>query len=493
MRRVLAALIFATLPAPLSAADGGALACFAAGQKPAAVIGACTAALGSGLNAETRVLALLARADAYVAATDLAAARRDFDAVLRLAPNHTAALMGRARINEAEGKAQAAETDLSAVIAAEPAPEVQADAYTRRGALRLARGAADDAATDLEQAGRLLPRDVEIRRALAKARIKGGQIKSAILVLNGALGLAPADIDLLRMRGLAYAQARQFGPAINDFSAVLAAQPEDQPSLEGRGVAALQNGIYGRALADFTRLADLRPNDPHVVFLRANAQLQSGHLKESVDDYTLALKALPGDEESLFGRATARMFQADYAAAEADLGAILAKAPAAAQAIARRGHVRFLRQAYKDAAADFAQALTLPDAPADLLLWQFVAASRGGDTGAAKTLAAGIQKTPADSWPATVARYFLGQISGDDLIKAARNSQGRLCEAYFHLGQAALIQHDSAEAAKLFTAARSTGMSRYVEYAAALAELARQEGVQEKWPSVFRPDNRPKP
>lgn len=467
----LAALTLGAIPA--EAADG-ALACFAAGQKPAAVISTCTAALGSGLNPETRVLALLARADAYVASKDAANARRDFDAALRLNPRQATALLGRARLNEADGKAQAAEADVTAAIAAEPAPEILGEAYARRGILRLAHGAANDAATDLEQAGRLLPRDIEIRRNLARARIKGGQIKSALMVLSGALGLAPTDIDLLRMRGLAYAQARQFGPAINDFSAVLAVQPEDQPSLEGRGVAALQNGIYGRALADFARLADLRPNDPHVIFLRANAQLQSGHLAEAVQDYALVLKVQPGDEESLFGRATAHMFQNDYAGAESDLAAILAKAPNAAQAIARRGHVRFLRQAYKEAAADFTQALTLPDAPADLLLWQFVAATRGGDAAAAKTLAAGIQaKAPADSWEAAVAQYFLGKISGDDLIKAARNSQGRLCEAYFHLGQAALIQGDSAEAAKLFGAARATGMSRYVEYAAATAELAR--------------------
>lgn len=473
MRRTLAVLVLALSATPAMAAES-ALACFAAGQKPAAAISTCTAALGSGLNAETRTLALLARADAYVASKDLAAARRDFDAVLRLAPSHAGALMGRAGINQAEGKAQAAESDLSTVLATEPPVEVQGEAYTRRGNLRLARGAADDAATDLENAGRLLPRDVEIRRSLAKARMKGGQLRAALLVLNGALGLAPSDIDLLRMRALAYAQLRNFGPAINDFSAVLAVQPEDQVSLEGRGLAALQNGVYGRALADFERLAGLRPNDFHVVFLRANAQLQSGRLAEAVTDYTAVLKAQPGDEESLFGRATARMFQADYTAAEADLAAILAKAPTAAQALARRGHVRFLRQAYKESAADFAQALTLPDAPADLLLWQFVAATRGGDPNAAKPLAAGIQaRAQPDSWAASVAQYFLGKISGDDLIKAARNSPGRLCEAYFHLGQAALIENDSAAAARLFAAARSTGMNRYVEYAGAVVELSR--------------------
>ena len=476
MRRALAAgCLFVLAGLPAAAADS-ALACFAADQKPEGKIAACTAALGSGLSADTRALALLARADAYAGAGDRAAARRDFDAVLRLLPNHPAALLGRARLNDAEGKAQAAEADFAGVIAAQPpqSPEILGEAYSRRGALRLARGAAEDAAIDLEHAGGLFPRDVSIRRLLAQARVKANQPRQAISVLNGALSLAANDIDLLRMRALAYAQVRNFGPAINDFTAVLTALPEDQASLEGRGVAALQSGIYGRALADFTRLADLRPGDARALFLRANANLQGEHMDAAVADFTTVLKALPGDEESLFGRATAYMFQADYAGAEADLGVILGKTPTAAQALARRGHVRCLRQAFKDAGTDFTRALTLPDAPTDLLLWQFVANARGGDAAAAKTLAAGLlSKGEADSWAGTVAQYFLGKISGDDLIKAARNSPGRLCEAYFHLGQAALVQNDSAEAAKLFTAARNTGMSRYVEYAAAKIELAR--------------------
>ena len=478
MQRFLAAgwfVIFAGASGVSMAAEG-ALACFAPDQKPAAQVAACTAALGSGLNAETRILALLARAEAYVGVSNRADARRDFDAVLRLAPNHPAAILGRARINDAEGKAQAAEADFSTVIATQPAPapEILSEAYTRRGALRLAGGAFDDAATDLEHAGGLLPRDVDIRRHLAEARFRGNQPRAAISVLNGALGLAPTDVDLLRMRALAYAQLRNFGPAINDFSAVLTAKPEDQVSLEGRGVAALQNGIYGRALADFARLADLRPGDTRVLFLRANANLQGGHMDDAVADFTTVLKAQPGDEESLFGRATAHMFQGDYTGAETDLGAILAKTPTAAQALARRGHVRFLRQAFREAGTDFAQAAALPNAPADLLLWRFVAGARANDAGAAKALSDGFQaRGQADTWPATVAQYFLEKITGDDLIKAARNTPGRLCEAYFYLGQAALVQKEPEAAAKLFTAARSTGMTRFVEYAVSMAELAR--------------------
>ncbi len=465
-----------------SAAAGAAenaLTCFAPGQTPKAQIAACTAALGAGLNVDTRALVLLARAEAYAAAGDRAAAHRDFDAVLRITPTHPGALMGRARMSDADGKAEAAEADYTAVIALQPAPptDILGEAHARRGALRLTRGAVADAADDLLQAGNLLPRDAGIRKLLAQARMRGNDPRAAVAVLNGALGLTPNDLDLLRMRAVAYAQIRNFGPAINDFSAVLTALPEDQIALEGRGVAALHNGIYGRAVADFSRLAELRPGDTGVIFLRGNAYLQDGRLDEAVQDYTTVLKAHPTDEEALFGRATARQFKGDYAGAEADLNAILAKTPAAAQALARRGNVRFMNRAFADARADFTQALPLPDAPADLLLWQFIAGARddkgGGEAGAMAILTAGLQTHDQESWPGTIGRYFLGKLSGDELTAAARNSPGRLCEAYFFLGQSALIQHDPGEAAKLFTAARATGMTRYTEFIGAGAELAR--------------------
>ncbi len=50
---------------------------------------------------------------------------------------------------------------------------------------------------------------------------------------------------------------------------------------------------------------------------------------------------------------------------------------------------------------------------------------------------------------------------------------GRLCEAYYYLGEAALLQKDPGQAKKLFKASMDTGMHRYTEFAAAKAGLAR--------------------
>ena len=80
-------------------------------------------------------------------------------------------------------------------------------------------------------------------------------------------------------------------------------------------------------------------------------------------------------------------------------------------------------------------------------------------------------------WPTPVARYFQGALSGDGLLQAASRepaaAPGRLCEAYFYLGEAALLQNDASEAHKLFAAAVATGMTRFTEYVGAKAELER--------------------
>ncbi len=163
-----------------SAAAGAAenaLTCFAPGQTPKAQIAACTAALGAGLNVDTRALVLLARAEAYAAAGDRAAAHRDFDAVLRITPTHPGALMGRARMSDADGKAEAAEADYTAVIALQPAPptDILGEAHARRGALRLTRGA---------------------------VAVVGGAIRSELVLPLEGFDLLHGDLELMRDPGV---------------------------------------------------------------------------------------------------------------------------------------------------------------------------------------------------------------------------------------------------------------------------------------------------
>src|SRR5437870_5487805 len=107
------------------AADDPPLTCFAPGQTPAAVIAACTTALGGGLDGRTRALALALRAEAWRETGNAAKARADFDTAVALRPDDPELRLARGMLNEQENRAAEAEADFTAAIAAAASrPEV---------------------------------------------------------------------------------------------------------------------------------------------------------------------------------------------------------------------------------------------------------------------------------------------------------------------------------------------------------------------------------
>lgn len=496
-------------------AQDATLACFAARADTVERIANCTAALRRGdLAADTRALALVARAQAYVSAGDARKAVADFDAALDLAPQDAVARLGRGKLREQAGSLALAEADYSAAIAADPQGRnaaVTGEAYTRRGAVRMKRGRMDDAIvdlgearrfnpkdpgpfkargsyflergdaaraiTELEQATALDPGDAEAHTLLGYARLRAGKAGEAVTAFTAALAAGSANNGpALRGRGTAYGRLQNYAAAIADFTAALRLDPKDIAALESRGVAELQSGAYAAAAADFTLLLSARPGDLSATFLRGNARLQGGDAAGAARDFTAVLRRRPGDHDALMSRAVARQFTGEFAGAEDDLTAILERVADAAQPLANRGYVRMMKGEYAAAARDLALAMELPNAPPELAVWRFVAEAHGGHK-PMDVLRAAAEPLVAEHWPAPLLRYFLGAISGDQLLTAAaqdpEDSAGRACEAYYFLGHAALLSQDGRQAAKLFQAALATGMSRHTEYIAAKAELER--------------------
>jgi serine/threonine-protein kinase len=457
---------------PATAAAPATLGCFQADQKTADVIAACSAALDTGLPERTRALALSLRADAWRMQGDRAKARQDYDAALALMPDDPELRLARGRLNAGDNRDKDADADFSVVIATPSTrPEIVGEAYARRGALRLKRGATEDGIADLGEARRLSPTDPMPFKIRGTYFLAHNDPAAAVGELSEALARKPDDLEARRARATAYARERKFTDAIADFDAVLARAP-DAATLRERGVALLQSGAFARAEQDFTASLAAKPS-VETRFLRGNARLQAAAYAGAIADFTAVLQSRATDDEALYGRAMAYQFSGDYAHGEADLSAILGRTPNAARALSQRGSIRFMQAKYQAAGEDFARALSLPQAPADLQVWKFLADARAG----AKPVA----PAPADvNWPAPVLRYFRGELSGDQVLAAgqATRDPGRVCESYFYLGEAALLQGDAAEAAKLFKAAVATGMQRYTEYAAAAAELGRMKPAE---------------
>ncbi len=450
------------------------LDCFAPQADPHATVAACTQAIADPkLAAGTLPLALSARANAYVALNDTAKALADFDTALALVPNDINDLMSRARLREATDPLLA-ERDYTSVIAIDPAAKTPATAVamTRRGTLRIARGDVAGGIDDLGEARRLDPHNPDPLKIRGAYFLRTGDLFQAIAEFTAALALKSDDADTLIQRATAYARQNNFTVAIADFTTALKIAPTHLTALEGRGVAHLQNGNADAAITDFSALLAQKPGDISASFLRATARLQAANWTGADEDYTSVLAVRGSDTESLLGRALAREFTGNFDGAETDLSTILKSKPDAARALATRGHVRFMAAKFAEAAVDYAKAMALPNAPADLALWHFIATRRLGakdaDFGPAS------EKTP-DQWPAPIMRYFLGTLSGDAVLAIALHSPdpgARLCEVYFYLGQAALLQDETKEAARLFAAAIATGKAKFTEYAAAKAELA---------------------
>ena len=508
-----------TLGALLSLVGGPAaaqdmmLACFNSTLDTAAKILACDDAISQGnLPNDTLALAYASRGDARSQSGNAIGALSDYDTALRMMPDDYAARIGRAQVLENLNRPKDAEADYSIVI--ERAPRTQevllGDAYTRRGALRLeigdtaagiadlgearrfdprnpkpfkTRGAyflrngeAEQAALELEQAVDLNAGDSEAQILLGSAQLQLGQSEAAVRAFTSALIVETDNVVALRGRATAYGQLQNYGAAITDYTAALNISGEDTASLEGRGAALLRVGAFAGATSDFDKLLEMNPNDDSARFFRANARFQSGDPTGAAADFSVILNRRPSDGDARVGRGIALQFTGDYKGAEADFTTVLESVPDAAQALANRGFTRIMKGDFAAAAEDLTAAMDLPNAPPYLALWRYIAEARA-EKPTTEILTFALERIDPGRWPAAIIRYFLGDASGDEIIAAAidnpTGATGRLCEAYFFLGQAALILGDKTEAQRLFNAALNTAAVRYTEYAGAKAELAR--------------------
>lgn len=82
-----------------------------------------------------------------------------------------------------------------------------------------------------------------------------------------------------------------------------------------------------------------------------------------------------------------------------------------------------------------------------------------------------------DQWPAQAVAFFENRMSADELLAVATKDKkmARLnsCEAYFYIGQNALLNHDHAAAKTAFNKVIETGATMYREYTFAKEELRR--------------------
>lgn len=153
-----------------------------------------------------------------------------------------------------------------------------------------------------------------------------------------------------------------------------------------------------------------------------------------------------------------------------------------ADALRYRGNAKFFLGRFDAAARDYTNSLKRNPADLYAALWLYMTRESTGQDGQPELIRA-TKRQDLFYWPGPVASLFLGQITTDEVLDAARDpfldeqsQTEQACEAYFYAGQHAMLNGDNSGAIRLFRAAVDTGVTSFIEHEAARVALQRLGG-----------------
>jgi tetratricopeptide (TPR) repeat protein len=265
-----------------------------------------------------------------------------------------------------------------------------------------------------------------------------GNIDAAIQDYNTAIKITPGIALAYNNRGNAYRDKGEYDLAIKDFDLAIKLEPKDARLYNNRGGAYHGKNDSERAIADYSRAIELAPS-------LAVAHMDRGLLLNTKGEFTRALQdgangigLEPDDPIGWWVKGAAEFGLARYEAAATTL-------------------------------ADFVD--RKPDDPYGILLLH-AARTRAGEAGTDR-LRTHAEQFDLSKWPGPVLRYLLGELSKDDVVKAAGTNQGPHCDVAFYLGQELLAGGDKDAARVMMRTAMDMCPATFVEHALARAELSR--------------------
>ncbi len=380
--------------------------------------------------------ALKDRGDAYNDKGDYDHAIQDYDQVIKLTPNSDQAFRDRALAYDGEGDHDRAIQDFNEAIRLNPK---SADGFYGRGNVYDGKGDHDRAIQDFNEAIRLYPN------------------------FAGAFN----------NRGLAYTGKGDYDRALQDYDEAIRLDPELAEAYYGRGNAYNHKGDYDRAIKELDTALQLDPNLSFAYASRGAAYDEKGEWDQAGPNYDQAIRLDPSDAKTLRNRGVLYSKKGQDKLAILDFNEALRLNPNDGDALGDRGYAHFFLGEFGDAQQDLGRMRNYPY-PA---IWLYLARSRAGQP-AQTDLATDAAKLNLKAWPSPVVNLFLGKTTPELFLAAAKDKDPKKdreqhCEAYFYLGQKALIAGKQDEANKMFQKSLDTHVTTFYEYMGAQAELQR--------------------
>jgi lipoprotein NlpI len=309
-----------------------------------------------------------------------------------------------------------------------------ATALIRRGNLYSFKGDYARARQDYEQVLALKPQAAVIPGNLAVIEVLEGDV-AAFKHYDSVVWSTQYNSSGYLARGIAWRRIGDYDKAIADFTKALSFRPHEARILVNRGFAYLAKGEYELALADLDKAQQSEPD-----FLPNEIELAK--TRGAPDDLD---RAVPGHDYEI-------ILKPDYFLLERTRGFALFM-------LGRSREAADVLQEY--------QKIQPGDTVAEIMF--LLAAYRSYD----QMLLSNIDEATDQSWPKPIRLYLRGELTREELLKAAGADPQRECSARFYFGEADLTgkRRDAAKAE--FQRAVAICPKGAFEGAAAAVELAR--------------------
>jgi len=303
------------------------------------------------------------------------------------------------------------------------------------------------------------------------------QYERAIADFDEAIHLDPKLAAAFYNRGLAYGSKDQYDRAIADFDEAIRLDPKFVFAFNGRGDVYTLKAQYDRAIADFDQAIRLDPKYSLAFLGRGAAYGHEAEYDRAIADFDQAIRLDPKYAFGFIGRGGVYVLKAQYDRAIADFDQALRLDPQQAVTFTGRGVANFNTGQFAAAADDFEESLSLDARDGDVVLWLHLARARSNRDDA-QELASNARMVDPKTWPGPILAYYLGRVDADEVMRAAGNGSADMprnqsCQAYFFVGEDAVLRQDIDEADRLLRQARDTCALDSFKRAAAEFELKR--------------------
>jgi len=373
-----------------------------------------------------------------------------------------------------------------------------ASSFTQRGYAYYKLGKLKEALADLNKAIVLNPKLGAAYSARANVYCKMEQYVKAMADAKTALKLNPKDPAAQIAYGRAAHPLGRYGDAAAAASRAIKINPSDPTGWDNRGLAYTQMNQFAAAISDFNQAIKLRPNEPKYICHRGIVYLMKGDYPHALSDLSTAIKLKPDYSLAHFNRGVAYYLMGKYELSHNDIKTAIHYDPHYALAwyvfpldplkgpkdkepmdnpsdYYYRATTRILLLRNELAIADLRKYLELAGWQADLsqdsVLLLYLGHMRNHQNAQAKAvLDEAATKCDKTKWPYPVIGFLRGEVSEDDLLKQAadteQQTQARSVAGLHHW----YSQHRE-QATGHFNWLKTNGAGAVVTYSLALREL----------------------